>query len=168
MTSRAFLSIGTNLGDREDNIKQALGILEEDERICVCGVSKVYETAAWGLEDQPSFLNICVDLDVSCDAFELLGICQFVESELKRVRTIRWGPRTIDVDILFFNDSIIEEQNLTVPHPRIQERAFVLVPLMDLDDSLCVQGKSIKLWLEHVGSDGIKEYRINELEYFKR
>lgn len=168
MLNRSFLSIGTNIGDRQENIRQAIKILEQDSNIDIRGISKVYETKPWGLLDQASFLNICVDIDVKCTADKLLSICQNIEHELKRERLVRWGPRTIDVDILFFNDSIIEEENLIVPHPRIQERAFVLVPLMDLDENLSVKGKNIRLWLESIGTDGIKEYKINDFKYFKR
>ena len=88
-----------------------------------------------------NFLNICMEIDTSLNPEELLDVCHDVENELNRVRTIRWGPRTIDVDILFFNDVVSDDKVLTLPHPRIKDRAFVLVPLMDLNENLVIDNK---------------------------
>ena len=95
-------------------------------------VSSIYETAPVGYVDQPSFLNIVVYIETSYSALEILKICQSIENELGRVREIRWGPRIIDLDILLFNNENIEVENLIVPHPRMFERAFVLVPLLEI------------------------------------
>ena len=94
---------------------------------------------------------------------ELLDVCHEVEEELNRVRVIRWGPRTIDVDILFFNNIISSDENLTLPHPRIKERAFVLIPLMDLNDKLLIDDKTVSYYLSNLKEEeinGVKEVNI--------
>lgn len=127
-----YLSLGTNLGDREQHLKEAIELLKGKEGIFIQTISPIYETAPVGYVDQPSFLNIAVYAQTTLTPFELLEACQSVEHELGRVRTIRWGPRTIDLDILLYNNDNIETENLIIPHPRMFERAFVLVPLMDV------------------------------------
>lgn len=127
-----YLSLGTNLGDREQHLKAAIDLLKQKEGIFIKTISPIYETAPVGYVDQPSFLNIVVYAQTTMTPFELLKACQSVENELGRVRTIRWGPRTIDLDILLYNNDNIESENLIIPHPRMFERAFVLVPLMDV------------------------------------
>lgn len=126
----AYLSIGTNLGERDQNLAHAVKLLQA--HVKVTDVSAIYETAPVGVTDQPSFLNICVKLETEKTADELLTVCQFVEQELGRVRLYRWGPRSIDLDILLFNHENIETESLIVPHERMFERAFVLVPLADV------------------------------------
>lgn len=128
-----FLSIGTNIGEREENLKQAIQLLRQ--QVEVVNVSAVYETAPVGYIDQPSFFNIAVHIKTDKTAEETLNICQSIENELGRVRDIRWGPRIIDLDILLFNEEQIETERLIVPHPRMYERAFVLVPLVEISES---------------------------------
>ncbi|WP_042479019.1 2-amino-4-hydroxy-6-hydroxymethyldihydropteridine diphosphokinase [Bacillus ndiopicus] len=128
-----FLSIGTNIGKREENLKQAVQLLKK--QVDVIKVSSIYETAPVGYTDQPSFLNIAVHIKTKWNAAETLVVCQSVENELGRVRDIRWGPRIIDLDILLFNHDKIETDSLIVPHPRMYERAFVLVPLVEISES---------------------------------
>ncbi|MCM3758981.1 2-amino-4-hydroxy-6-hydroxymethyldihydropteridine diphosphokinase [Sporosarcina aquimarina] len=128
----AFLSIGTNMGDREAYIKLAIASLRATEGIEAVETSSIYETAPVGLTDQADFLNIVVRLATTLDPLELLTVCQRIEQELGRERTIRWGPRTADLDILLYNDDVIEREELSVPHPRMRERAFVLIPLTEL------------------------------------
>ncbi|MEO4055527.1 2-amino-4-hydroxy-6-hydroxymethyldihydropteridine diphosphokinase [Solibacillus sp. CAU 1738] len=125
-----FLSIGTNIGERENNLKQAVRLLQHQFE--VINVSSIYETAPVGYLDQPSFLNIAVHVKTSKSPFDTLFTCQAIENELGRVRDIRWGPRIIDLDILLYNHENIEAENLIVPHPRMYERAFVLVPLVEI------------------------------------
>lgn len=128
---RAFLGLGTNEGDREQLLKAAI-----DEIGAKCGrlmaVSAVYETAAWGLTDQPDFLNMVVEVETVLTPLELLDTLQGIEADLQRVRVVRWGPRTMDIDVLFYGDEVIATERLTVPHPRITERRFVLVPLAEI------------------------------------
>ena len=95
-------------------------------------ISPIYETAPVGYTEQPNFLNLCLEIDTELEPKELLKYCLETEQRLHRVRDIRWGPRTLDVDILLYGDKVIEEDDLEVPHPRMSERAFVLIPLNDI------------------------------------
>ncbi|WP_068986613.1 MULTISPECIES: 2-amino-4-hydroxy-6-hydroxymethyldihydropteridine diphosphokinase [Lysinibacillus] len=127
-----YLSIGTNMGDRFENLQLAVKLLMDKAEIDVVHTSSVYETAAVGYTNQADFLNIAVHIKTSYSSSEMLKICQWVENELGRVREFRWGPRIIDLDILLFNHENIETESLVVPHPRMYERAFVLVPLIEI------------------------------------
>ena len=129
-----YLSIGTNIGEREGNLVEAVRQLVATENIRVQKVSSIYETAPVGYVDQQSFLNIAVVLETTLQAFEMLNVCQAIEQQLGRVRLIRWGPRSIDLDILLFNHENIETESLIVPHERMYERAFVLVPLAEISE----------------------------------
>lgn len=137
----AYLSIGTNIGERLENLQHAIRLLQQHEAITVTTVSAVYETAAVGFTDQADFLNIAVHITTTLSAQDLLLACQQIENDLGRVREFRWGPRIIDLDILLYNNENIDTENLTLPHPRMFERAFVIVPLMDVmvDDSSQLQ-----------------------------
>ncbi|MEK4254080.1 2-amino-4-hydroxy-6-hydroxymethyldihydropteridine diphosphokinase [Ureibacillus sp. FSL K6-2830] len=132
MVNDVYLSLGTNLGDRENNLKSAIDLLQRKEGIRIKKISPIYETAPVGYVDQPSFLNIAIYAQTILSPIELLQTCQLIENDLGRVRNIRWGPRIIDLDILLFNNDNIESENLIIPHPRMFERAFVLVPLLDI------------------------------------
>ena len=132
MMNTVYLSIGTNIGERESNLVEAVRQLMTLETITVTKVSSVYETAPVGFVDQQSFLNIAVEIKTSLNAFQMLEQCQSVEQYLGRVRIVRWGPRSIDLDILLFNHENIETESLIVPHERMYERAFVLVPLAEI------------------------------------
>ena len=104
---------------------------------------------------------MCLEIETSLDEFQLLEVCGQVEQKLNRERIIRWGPRTIDVDILFFNDIILNNEKLSIPHPRISERAFVLIPLMDLNTNLVIKNKTIDVYLDSLSSEErgqVKEY----------
>ena len=127
-----YLSIGTNMGEREANLKLAVKLLTEAEGVKVEAVSSIYETAPVGFTDQASFLNIAVRLATDLSSGEMLRLCQRIEQELGRVREFRWGPRIIDLDILLYNHENIETESLIVPHERMFERAFVLVPLIEI------------------------------------
>lgn len=130
--NKVYLSLGTNIGDREHNLKLAVQLLKQKPNLRVVGVSSIYETAPVGYVEQPSFLNLALAIETAHSALDMLKICQSVENELGRVHEIRWGPRIIDLDILLFNHDNIEVEHLTVPHPRMFERAFVLVPLLEI------------------------------------
>ncbi|SHK07151.1 2-amino-4-hydroxy-6-hydroxymethyldihydropteridine diphosphokinase [Tepidibacter formicigenes] len=156
--SNVYLSLGTNMGDREKYLKDAIDLINNFEDTKIVKISKVYETKPWGYTNQKNFLNLCLKINTNLSPHNLLKKCQEAERFLKRERIIRWGPRTIDVDILIYDDIICNDENLTLPHPRIQERAFVLVPLMDLDEDLIIKGKKIKDWLELVDVEDVKEY----------
>ena len=132
MGSRAFLGLGTNLGDRLANLQRAVDILAATPGVRVIRSSRVYETAPVG-PPQPDFLNAVVEVETDLDPHGLLAAAAAVETELHRVREVHWGPRTIDVDVLTFDDRTIDAPDLVVPHPRMHERAFVLAPLLELD-----------------------------------
>lgn len=132
---KAYIGLGTNLGDRRANLDGAVEMLKQAHGIEVTAVSSYYETAPVGYIQQPDFLNAVVELDTVLSAPELLEKCGEVEKVLKRERLIRWGPRTIDLDLLLYGDSIIDTEQLTVPHPRMHEREFVLKPLSEIAPS---------------------------------
>ena len=131
-----YLSVGSNIGDRLSMIRQAVKFLEAHEGTEIERVSSVYETAAVGLTDQADFLNAAIHLRTKLEPVELLSFCQDIEQLLDRERMIRWGPRTIDLDILLYNQDSMETERLTIPHPRMRERAFVLIPLLELEEEL--------------------------------
>lgn len=163
--NKAYLGLGTNMGEREIYLSSAVKLLDNYENIVVTNKSKIYETKAWGYTDQADFLNMCIEIKTSLNEYELLKVCQEVELKLNRERIIRWGPRTIDVDILFFNDIILNNEDLCIPHPRISERAFVLIPLMDINKNLLIKGKVIGEYLNSLTNeerDEVKEYIGNE------
>ncbi|WP_421118378.1 2-amino-4-hydroxy-6-hydroxymethyldihydropteridine diphosphokinase [Aquihabitans daechungensis] len=130
--TRAFLSLGSNLGDRRQFLAEAVGSLGTS----VVAVSPVYETDPVGGPDQGRFLNIVVQLDTDLTARELLAVCHRLESGAQRVRMQRWGPRTLDVDIIWIDGVTVDEPDLVIPHPRWSERTFVLAPLADLAPEL--------------------------------
>ena len=161
--SRAYLGLGTNMGDRLDYLNKACDLLEQNKNVLSLKKSNLYETKAWGYTDQADFLNMCVEIETSLAPYDLLSICQDIENKLDRVRVIRWGPRTIDVDVLFYDDIVSDDEKLLIPHPRIKERAFVLVPLMDLNRELTIEGKTIEAYLEHLSQeerDEVKEFKL--------
>ncbi|WP_088008462.1 2-amino-4-hydroxy-6-hydroxymethyldihydropteridine diphosphokinase [Indiicoccus explosivorum] len=134
--NNVYLSIGSNIGDRLSKLQQAVKLLNSIPGTEVKKISAVYETAAVGLTDQADFLNAAVQIWTKFGPEELLSVCQDIERQLERERTVRWGPRTIDLDILLYNQDNIETERLTIPHPRMRERAFVLVPLAELNREL--------------------------------
>jgi 2-amino-4-hydroxy-6-hydroxymethyldihydropteridine diphosphokinase len=130
---RAYLGIGTNLGDRVAHLQGAVDGLAATPDVDVVAVSPVYETAPVGGPEQPDYLNAVVGVDTTLSPRELLVLAHRLEAEADRVREEHWGPRTLDVDLLLVGDQEVAEPDLVVPHPRMTERAFVLVPLADLD-----------------------------------
>jgi 2-amino-4-hydroxy-6-hydroxymethyldihydropteridine diphosphokinase len=132
--NKVFLLIGGNMGDRLQNLHQAITLLS-----AACGPviqqSAVYETAAWGKTDQAAFLNQALELTTELSAQELITTVLSVEEQMGRHRTERFGPRVIDIDIMFYNKDIINEPHLTVPHPQMQNRRFALIPLAELAPS---------------------------------
>ncbi len=128
---RAYLGLGSNVGDRLANLRRAVELLGDRVGVTVVRTSSVYETEPVG-PAQPDFLNAVAEVATTLSARELLRACLEAEAELGRVREERWGPRTIDIDLLIYDDERIDEPDLTVPHPRMHERGFVLVPLAEL------------------------------------
>ena len=134
--NNAYLSLGSNIGNRLEHLQQAVQLLNEHSSIKVLQVSSVYETEPVGLTEQAKFLNIAVELETSLEATQLLSACQSIENKLGRMRKIRWGPRTVDLDILLYNEDHIQFEDLIIPHLRMQERAFVLVPLVEINSEV--------------------------------
>jgi len=131
--TRAYLGLGSNLGDRLATLQRALDLLGEIQGIEVVACSRVWETAPVGGPSQPDFLNVVILVETSLAPPELLAAGNAVEAALDRVRDVRWGPRTVDIDVLTVEGFVSDDPHLTVPHPRMTERAFVLLPLLDLD-----------------------------------
>jgi 2-amino-4-hydroxy-6-hydroxymethyldihydropteridine diphosphokinase len=128
----AYLALGSNVGDRLATLQRAVDLLGSVEGIRVVRSSRVFEAAPVG-PPQPDFLNAVIDIETTLDPRALLLACQGVERELGRERNERWGPRTLDVDVLTYDDLDVDEPDLRIPHPRMHQRAFVLVPLGELD-----------------------------------
>jgi 2-amino-4-hydroxy-6-hydroxymethyldihydropteridine diphosphokinase len=136
VTETSYLGLGSNLGDRLDTLQRAVELLDAEPAIGLIRCSRVWETDPVGGPPQPDFLNVVVRAEVGLEPRELLATCQRVEAALGRVRDVRWGPRTVDIDILLIDALLIDEEDLTVPHPRMHERAFVLMPLLDIEPDI--------------------------------
>ncbi len=128
----SYISIGSNMGERESFLDMAVEALENDENCYVAKVSDYIETKPYGGVKQDDFLNGCIELKTLYTPYELLTLCQSIENAANRVRTVKWGPRTLDLDILYYDDSIISTKELTIPHPEIPLREFVLKPLSQI------------------------------------
>ncbi|MFT3751235.1 MAG: 2-amino-4-hydroxy-6-hydroxymethyldihydropteridine diphosphokinase [Agriterribacter sp.] len=127
----AYLLTGGNIGDRKQNLENAANALAK-EAGKIMALSGMYETAAWGKTDQPSFLNQCIGIETTLSAMELLHIIMAIEKRMGRFRDEKYGPRIIDIDILLYNDDIIDEPSLQIPHPRLTDRHFALAPLAEI------------------------------------
>lgn len=147
--STVYIGIGSNLGNREENCRKAIDLLKENG-IIVKKQSSMYETEPWGVKDQPKFMNMAVEAETDKTPEELLEILKRTEKEIGRTETTKWGPRIIDLDILFYDDLILKTENLEIPHPFMHEREFVLKPLCEIapDKKHPVTGKTIKEMLE--------------------
>ncbi|WP_409563054.1 2-amino-4-hydroxy-6-hydroxymethyldihydropteridine diphosphokinase [Hyphomicrobium sp. MC8b] len=154
-TLDAILAVGTNMGNRVENIDDAVRRLEADGSIIVVARSKLYRTAPWGVTDQDWFVNACVGVQTALSPHELLKRCQAIENDMGRVRTRHWGPRVIDVDILAIRDRQICDPDLVVPHPFIAERAFVVVPLKDVAPALTIGGKTLDDMIEALDASDV-------------
>jgi len=128
----AFLGLGSNLGNRLALLQDAVDRLDADTRTRVDAVSSVYATDPVGGPEQEPFLNIAVRVVTRRTPLSLLALCNRVEADLGRVRTVRWGPRTVDIDVLLYEDRVVRHRDLRVPHPRLAERPFALIPLIEV------------------------------------
>lgn len=133
--ARAFLSLGSNMGESWSILREAVASLDS-----VVAVSPVYRTEPVGGPEQEPFLNIVVQLETEQSPRDLLGVCHRLESAANRVRTVRWGPRTLDVDIVWIDGVTVDEPDLQVPHPRMRSRRFVMAPLADLAPDVAGEG----------------------------
>jgi 2-amino-4-hydroxy-6-hydroxymethyldihydropteridine diphosphokinase len=157
----AFIALGSNMGEREKHLQSALQMLGEHPRIQVLRLSSIYETEPVGYLDQPAFLNAVAAVRTDMKAGELLGAMLDAELKLGRTRDIRFGPRTIDLDLLLFGSEVLTEPELIVPHPRMLERAFVLVPLLDVLEEAAVPGleEPLSAYLDGLeGKEGVTRW----------
>lgn len=156
MTHVIYLSLGSNLGDRLSNLQNAISSLPPKIQPII--QSSVYETEPWGYSDQPAFLNQVIKGDTALEPKNVLKFLKQIEVILGRKETFRFGPRLIDLDILFFDELVLQTPTLTIPHPRIAERAFVLIPLAEIAPDLYhpVLGKTIQQLKQGVDTAGIE------------
>lgn len=154
---RAYLGLGSNIGDTRMHLDSAVELLKANPDIDITKISSYYETAPVGYTEQDWFLNIVVEIETTIGPYELLKVCNSIENELKRKRLIRWGPRTIDIDILLYEGFESKDEVLTVPHPRMTERAFVMLPLMELNKSLSINGSDIVDIVENLKDQEIRK-----------
>ena len=152
----ATLGLGGNIGDVVDTLQKALVRLHGIDGIEIVQVSPLYKTPPWGITSQNWFVNGCVEVATTLLPEQLLENCQAIENALHRKRTLRWGPRTIDIDILTFSGFASEDEHLSIPHPRMLARAFVLVPLADIVPDLLILGKPVSHWCDAVDQTGIE------------
>lgn len=158
MNHTIYIALGTNLGDRPANLRAALRALPT--AVTIIEESPVYETPPWGYKDQPAFLNMVIKAETDLEPESLLKYLKQLEAELGREQNFRWGPRLIDLDILFYDDLAIDTPPLVIPHPRLHERAFVLVPLMDIAPNFVhpkIQ-KQINELASEIDTQGITRY----------
>jgi 2-amino-4-hydroxy-6-hydroxymethyldihydropteridine diphosphokinase len=128
----AYLGLGSNMGDKQKYITDAIDMLKSTFGVKLNAASSLYETKPAGYTDQDDFLNCAVEILTTLNPIELLDVCMRIENTLERRRIIKWGPRTVDLDILFYGDLLMDSEKLSIPHPLLHERGFVLAPLMDI------------------------------------
>ncbi|MBA2873035.1 2-amino-4-hydroxy-6-hydroxymethyldihydropteridine diphosphokinase [Anoxybacillus calidus] len=147
MVNNAYIALGSNIGNRLRYLHDAVRKLDEHEQISVVDTSSIYETEPVGYVEQDYFLNMVIQVKTTLSPFALLEVTRKIEDDLGRKREIHWGPRTLDLDILLYNQENIETEQLIIPHPRMLERAFVLVPLLELNPNICIPNNKKNLLL---------------------
>ena len=155
---RAALGLGSNVGDRQSHLTNALAILRAAPEVVVVEVSPFVETDTVGGPDQPDFLNAVVVVETTLPPDALLALAHQCERAAGREREERWGPRTLDVDVLAYADVVSDDPELTLPHPRATERAFVLVPWSAVDPAFVVAGRSVADWAAAVDTSGVRPF----------
>ncbi len=152
----ATLGLGGNIGDPAAAMARALNLLDARPDCAVLAVSKLYRTPPWGKTDQAWFFNACAAVRTLLSPEDLLDACLSIERQMKRERLERWGPRTIDIDVLTYGDILQHTPVLELPHPRMTERSFVLMPLADFAPDLAVAGRTVAEWLGDADITGIE------------
>lgn len=147
-----YLALGSNMGDSLNYLKQAVEQLHNRQEISVLSKSNIYETDPYGDVPQDDYLNAVIKVDTTLSPTELLKTVNEIEADLDRERLIRWGPRTIDIDILLMGDLDINTPNLIIPHKEITKRSFVLIPLRDVYSQKTLKGKTLEEWIEQSGN----------------
>ena len=156
MNEQVFLALGTNIGDREANLCKARKALAP--KVTIIKESPIYITPPWGFEDQPEFLNQVLEVRTKMRPGRLLAYLKRIEKKMGRLKTFRNGPRLIDLDILFYGQRVIERSKLRIPHPRLHERAFVLVPLEDIAPDFIhpVLNMTVETMLSKINTEGVR------------
>ncbi|MBY3173734.1 2-amino-4-hydroxy-6-hydroxymethyldihydropteridine diphosphokinase [Rhizobium leguminosarum] len=152
----ATLGLGGNIGDPVKAMAAALRRLNGRDDCRVTAVSRLYRTPPWGKTDQSFFFNACAAVETRLEPVALLDVCLSIEREMKRERIERWGPRTLDIDVLTYGDVIQDAPRLELPHPRMTDRGFVLMPLADIAPGLRVRGRAVSDWLSDAEVTGIE------------
>ncbi len=152
----AWLGLGGNVGDPVAAMAEALSRLDAHPDCAVSAVSRLYRTPPWGKTDQDWFFNSAAAIETTLGPHGLLDLCLEIERAMKRIRQERWGPRTLDMDILAYDDLPVHDDRLTLPHPRMLDRAFVLMPLADVAPSLVIGGSPVAAWLADADKAGIE------------
>jgi 2-amino-4-hydroxy-6-hydroxymethyldihydropteridine diphosphokinase len=142
MENYAYIALGSNIGNRLYYLREAVKALDNHEQISVIATSSIYETEPVGYINQDKFLNMVIKITTILSPFALLEVTQKIEQKFGRKREIRWGPRTLDLDILLYNHENIETEQLVIPHPRMTERAFVMIPLLELNHHIYIPNVS--------------------------
>lgn len=146
---KAYLSLGSNIEPKKKYLSKALKLLQQ-QGIQILQASSIYQTPPWGNTEQQSFLNMVIKISTILSPFDLLHQCQNIERQLGRVREVHWGPRTIDIDILLYEQVVYKSKELTLPHPYIHQRGFVLVPLQEISPQICINGKPVSYYLKDI------------------
>ncbi len=150
----ALIGIGSNVGDKAGNIRRAVALLCADGAVRLVRFSRLYRSEPWGILDQDWFVNGAAAVATEVPPHELLRRCLAVEDEMGRVRSVKWGPRLVDVDVLTYRGETIDSPDLKVPHPFIEQRSFVVLPMMDLAPDEVVRGRRVRELLAALPSDG--------------
>ena len=149
MYKKAYIAFGSNIGDAENNIRQAYEALELIPGIETVKISEMYITKPWGYAEQDNFVNACCEIKTKLSPEALLGACLGIEAGMGRIRTIKNGPRIIDIDLLLYENEVRNTEELILPHPRMSERSFVLLPLKDLAENGYIMGLNIEEMLKN-------------------
>lgn len=158
---KAYLSLGSNMGDKKKYLYDAIKMLDATEQVRLTKLSSLYETNPWGYTEQDLFMNLAVEIETTLSPLVLLDVCQSIEQELGRVRLIKWGPRVIDVDILLYGEEELNEERLTIPHPLMTERDFVMIPLAEIVPTITVRGRQVREYLSQFDFNDLKKVSIS-------
>ena len=160
-----FLGLGSNVGDREQNLAKVLYAISEISDCAIEHLSSVYISEPWGNKEQDPFLNQVIEIETKLNPLRLLAACQEIEGTMGRRKSARWGPRIIDIDILLYHHQVVDEKSLKIPHPRLTERKFVLIPLVEIAPSLVIpgSGKTTREFLKECrDTAGVLHYRKSQ------
>jgi 2-amino-4-hydroxy-6-hydroxymethyldihydropteridine diphosphokinase len=157
--AEALVAFGGNIGDARDTLDRAIAAFCDGEEVRLLARSSDYRTAPWGVEDQPPFVNLCVAVETSLTPRALLARAQAVERALGRERSKerRWGPRPVDIDLVAYDDLVLQEPELTLPHPQLFGRAFVLAPLAEIVPDRLIAGRRVRDALTQVDASGVEK-----------